>query len=97
MPKSGHMANQHGKIAAAAIVALLSGRQPNPEPLYNNTCYSFTSDREVIHVASVHRYDPQKKTMVTVPDSGGVSTAPNTLEGTYAFAWANAIWADALG
>ncbi|MCA7084677.1 NAD(P)/FAD-dependent oxidoreductase [Cupriavidus sp. DB3] len=97
MPKSGHMANQHGKIAAAAIVALLSGRQPNPEPLYNNTCYSFTSDREVIHVASVHRYDAQKKTMVTVPDSGGVSTAPNTLEATYAFAWANAIWADALG
>ncbi|MBY4946587.1 NAD(P)/FAD-dependent oxidoreductase [Cupriavidus respiraculi] len=97
MPKSGHMANQHGKVAAAAIVALLSGESPDPQPLYNNTCYSFTSDREVIHVASVHRYDPEKKTMVTVPGSGGVSSAPNTLEGSYAFAWANAIWADALG
>ena len=26
MPKSGHMANQHGKAAAAAIVELLNGR-----------------------------------------------------------------------
>lgn len=97
MPKSGHMANQHGKIAAAAIVALLSGREVNPEPLYNNTCYSYTSDREVIHVASVHRYDPEKKTMVSVPGSGGVSTAPNTLEASYAWAWAQAIWTDSLG
>lgn len=96
MPKSGHMANQHGKVAAAAIVALLAGRDVNAEPLYNNTCYSFTSDREVIHVASVHRYDAEKKTMVTVPGSGGVSTAPNTLEGDYAFAWARSIWADML-
>ncbi|MGY8526565.1 FCSD flavin-binding domain-containing protein [Paracidovorax citrulli] len=97
MPKSGHMANQHGKIAASAVVALLTGRQPNPEPLYNNTCYSFTSEQEAIHVASVHRYDAAKKTMVTVPGSGGLSTAPNALEGAYAQAWANTIWTDALG
>lgn len=97
MPKSGHMANQHGKVAASAVVALLTGRQPNPEPLYNNTCYSFTSEQEAIHVASVHRYDAAKKTMVTVPGSGGLSTAPNALEGAYAQAWANTIWTDALG
>jgi NADPH-dependent 2,4-dienoyl-CoA reductase/sulfur reductase-like enzyme len=97
MPKAGHMANQHGKVAAAAIVALLSGQPPNPEPLYNNTCYSFTSEREAIHVASVHRYDAAQKTMVTVPGSGGLSPAPSELEGTYGFAWANTIWADMLG
>ncbi len=97
MPKSGHMANQHGKVAAAAIVALLSGQAPNPAPLYNNTCYSFTSDREAVHIASVHRYDATQKTMVTVPGSGGLSTAPNALEGRYAQAWAQAIWADMLG
>ncbi|WP_354682741.1 NAD(P)/FAD-dependent oxidoreductase [Cupriavidus necator] len=97
MPKSGHMANQHGKVAAAAIVALLSGRAPDPQPLYNNTCYSFTSDREAVHVASVHRYDGAQKTMVTVPGSGGLSAAPNTLEGDYALAWAKTIWAEMLG
>ena len=96
MPKSGHMANQHGKTCAAAVVALLTGKEPNNAPIYNNTCYSFINEEEVVHVASVHRYDPEKKTMVTVPGSGGVSTAPNTLEGSYAMAWARNIWADTL-
>ncbi|WP_029046629.1 NAD(P)/FAD-dependent oxidoreductase [Cupriavidus sp. amp6] len=97
MPKSGHMANQHGKVAAAAIVALLSGRAPDPQPLYNNTCYSFTSDREAVHVASVHRYDAAQKTMLTVPGSGGLSDAPTTLEGVYALSWAKGIWSEMLG
>lgn len=96
MPKSGHMANQHGKVAAAAIVALLSGREPASLPIYNNTCYSFVSDTDVVHVASVHRYDAEKKTMLTVPGSGGLSPAANALEGHYAMAWARNIWADSL-
>ena len=96
MPKSGHMANQHGKVAAAAIVALLSGRAPNALPIYNNTCYSFVSDTDVVHVASVHRYDDAQKTMLTVQGSGGVSTAASELEGKYAMAWARNIWADSL-
>ena len=96
MPKSGHMANQHGKTCAAAVVALLTGKQPNAMPIYNNTCYSFVSDEDVVHVASVHRYDAAQKTMLTVPGSGGVSGAANELEGRYALAWARNIWADTL-
>lgn len=96
MPKSGHMANQHGKTCAAAVVALLMGKEPNPLPIYNNTCYSFVSDEDVVHVASVHRYDAAQKTMVTVPGSGGLSSAANELEGRYALAWARNIWADTL-
>ena len=96
MPKSGHMANQHGKTCAAAVVALLTGKAPNANPIYNNTCYSFVSAEDVVHVASVHRYDAEKKTMVTVPGSGGVSAGANELEGRYALAWASNIWADTL-
>ena len=96
MPKSAHMANQHGKTCAAAVIALLTGKAANPLPIYNNTCYSFVSDEDVVHVASVHRYDAAQKTMVTVPGSGGVSTAANELEGRYAMAWARNIWADTL-
>jgi NADPH-dependent 2,4-dienoyl-CoA reductase/sulfur reductase-like enzyme len=96
MPKSGHMANQHGKTCAAAVVALLKGKEPNPMPVYNNTCYSFVSEEDVVHVASVHRYDAEKKTMLTVAGSGGVSSAANELEGRYAMAWARNIWADTL-
>ena len=80
----------------ASMVAVLSGRDVNAMPVYNNTCYSFVSDSEVVHVASVHRYDAAQKTMVTVPGSGGLSPAPNELEGHYAMSWARNIWADTL-
>ncbi len=96
MPKSGHMANQHAKVAAAAVIALLRGESPNPSPVINNTCYSFVSDKQVIHVASVHRYDPEKKTMIVAPGASGVSAAPSELEGTYAESWGENIWADML-
>ncbi len=96
MPKSGHMANQHGKTCAAAVVALLTGKTPNDSPIYNNTCYSFVSDEDVVHVSSVHRYDAEKKTMLTVAGAGGLSSAANGLEGMYAHAWARNIWADTL-
>jgi sulfide dehydrogenase [flavocytochrome c] flavoprotein chain len=96
MPKSGHMANQHGKVAAAAIVELMHGRAPSQEPMMANTCYSFVNDKEVVHVASVHAYDAKDKTMKTVPGSGGLSAGPTELEGTYANAWAKTVWADML-
>ena len=96
MPKSGHMANQHGKTCAAAVLALLAGKAPNDMPIYNNVCYSFVSEEDVVHVASVHRYDAEKKTMLAVPNSGGVSSAANELEGRYAMGWAHNIWADTL-
>ena len=96
MPKSAHMANSHAKVAAAAIVAELSGLGLNPQPMLNNTCYSFIDAKNVIHVASVHEYVAAEKTFKTVATSGGVSSAPNELEGTYAWNWARTIWADTL-
>ena len=97
MPKSGHMANAHAKVAAAAVVARLLNVEVNPVPMLTNTCYSFVDDKSVIHVASVHRYDAGKKTFLTVPGSGGVSPGPSELEGHYALSWARNIWADTLG
>ena len=96
MPKSGHMANQHAKVCAAAVVALLAGQAPNPDPVLTNTCYSFVTDKDVIHVCSVHQYDKEKKTVLPVPNSGGVSTAMSELEGRYAWNWAKNVWADML-
>ncbi|WP_397412290.1 NAD(P)/FAD-dependent oxidoreductase [Polaromonas sp.] len=96
MPKSGHMANSHGKVVAAAVVAQLSGMEVNPNPVLTNTCYSFVNDKLVVHVASVHQYVAAEKTFKSVPGSGGVSAAPNELEGVYAWNWAQNIWADTL-
>ena len=96
MPKSGHMANQQAKVAAAAIIQLLKGEAVNATPVVMNTCYSFVTARDVVHVASVHQFDATEKTFKPVPGSGGVSSAANQVEGRYALSWADNIWADML-
>lgn len=96
MPKSGHMANSHAKVTAAAIVAELKGLPVNPHPMLTNVCMSFVDDTHVIHVASVHEYETTKKSFFTIGGSGGVSDARSDLEGRYAEAWAKNIWADML-
>ncbi len=96
MPKSGHMANQQAKLVAAAVIQQLKGEPVNPTPVLVNTCYSFVSAAEAVHVSTVHQYDAAEKTFKTVPGSGGLSPAANPMEGRYAFGWAENIWADTL-
>lgn len=96
MPKSGHIANQQAKLAAAAIVELVEGRPPAPAPTLLNTCYSFVDDRKAIHVATVHRYDAAQGTVLPVTGAGGLSSAASEEEGRYAAAWAHNIRADML-
>ena len=95
MPKSASMANNHGKVAAAAIVEILNGRRPAPVQILN-TCYSFVSQKEAIRVSSVHAWDEKDQTLKGVPGSGGVSAARSEAEGNYAWSWARNIWADSL-
>ena len=97
MPKSGHMANAHAKVAASAIVSELQGIPINPNPMLTNVCMSFVDDKHVIHVASVHEYIVAEKTFKTVGGSGGVSDVRSDLEARYADGWARNIWADTLG
>ncbi len=96
MPKSGHMANQHGKLAAAAIINLLSGQEPSQTPVVMNTCYSFVDAKNAFHVASVHQYDAATKAVQPVKGAGGVSVARSELEGKVALGWSKNIWADML-
>jgi sulfide dehydrogenase [flavocytochrome c] flavoprotein subunit len=96
MPKSAHLANQQAKLAAAAVLQLLQGEPVNAEPLVMNTCYSFVTPDEAMHVASVHRYDVAAQTMAAVPGAGGLSAAASRAEAAYARGWAENIWADSL-
>jgi sulfide dehydrogenase [flavocytochrome c] flavoprotein subunit len=97
MPKSGSMANQHAKVCASGVIALMTSQPVNQTPVMTNTCYSFVSDTEAVHVASVHAYDAKDKTLKTVPGAGGLSTAASEIEGAYGNIWAQNIWADMLG
>jgi NADPH-dependent 2,4-dienoyl-CoA reductase/sulfur reductase-like enzyme len=96
MPKSGHMAHDQAKVCAAAIVALLNDRAPQPEPQMTSLCYSFVSPTEAVRLASTHRYDAAQKTMVQAKGSVRVSQTRSEQEAADALKWAHDIWADML-
>jgi sulfide dehydrogenase [flavocytochrome c] flavoprotein subunit len=89
MPKSGFQANNHAKVVADAVIARLTGQPFNDSPIIANTCYSFVSATEAVHVASVHKWDAAQKTLVPVDGAGGLSRGAQGvggpgLEGRYA-------------
>ena len=96
MPKSGAMAFSQGKALAAALVAELSGKSPDPKPGLESTCYSFVDAKRAMHISSVHEYVAAEKTFVAVHGAGGSSDAPSQEEGSEAWRWAEAIWEGAL-
>jgi NADPH-dependent 2,4-dienoyl-CoA reductase/sulfur reductase-like enzyme len=96
MPKSGHMANSHAKVAAAAIVSMFEGWPVNPHPKLTNVCFSFLDETHAVHIASVHEYNTVERTFRTVAGSGGVSDVRNDLQGIHTWAWAQNIWSDML-
>jgi sulfide dehydrogenase [flavocytochrome c] flavoprotein subunit len=93
MPKSGHAANNQGKMTAAAIAAALNGWD-TPEPKLVNTCYSLVSPTYGISVAAVYQYRDGK--MQKVENAGGVSPSDadqfyRIEEARYARGWYDAI------
>jgi sulfide dehydrogenase [flavocytochrome c] flavoprotein chain len=97
LPKSGHMANQQAKVCAGAIAAKTLGFEVPSQPIIANTCYSFISATEAMHVAGVYKYDATKKSMVPVSGAGGLSQAPSVTEAIYAMSWVTNIMQDTLG
>lgn len=96
MPKSGYSANSEGKVAAAAIVAKLNGKEPG-DPSYVNTCYSLVTPDYGISVSLVAVLKDGK--IAAVPESGGVSpkeasAAFRKQEAAYAESWYQSVMAD---
>jgi len=76
---------------------IFAGRKPDPAPVVTNTCYSAGSDTVAFHVATVFRWDPEKKAMVPPKGANGVSKEESELEMAYMESWARNVWADTLG
>ncbi len=96
MPKSGYSANSQAKVCAAAVSALLMGKEPGT-PSYVNTCYSIVGEDYGISVAAVYRLaeDGSKITKV----SGGLtpmdaSAETRKREVAYAHSWFDNITSD---
>ncbi|MBK1701081.1 FCSD flavin-binding domain-containing protein [Thiococcus pfennigii] len=101
MPKSAYSANSQGKVAAAAVVMLLAGQEPQT-PAYLNTCYSLVGEDYGISVSAVYKMAADGSKIASVPDSGGVTPmdAPDwalAREAAYAHSWYNNIVADTFG
>lgn len=97
LPKSGHTANNIGKMAAAAIVSIFRGTK-TPLPSHVNTCYSLVAPDYGISIAAVYRLDGDGQ-LVGVKGAGGLSpseAAPiqRAQEAGYAQGWYDSITAD---
>jgi sulfide dehydrogenase [flavocytochrome c] flavoprotein subunit len=97
LPKSGHMANNIGKMAAASIVSAFRGSTRPPSSLVN-TCYSLVGPNYGISIAAVYRLD-EKGEIVSVKGAGGVSPKEanqnfRMQEARYAQGWYSSITDD---
>jgi sulfide dehydrogenase [flavocytochrome c] flavoprotein chain len=95
-PKSGSVANNTGKMCAYAMSEMFAGRQPDAAPVVTNTCYSGTGMGTAFHVATVFRWNEEKKSLIPPKDANGVSSEESELENAYMESWAYNVWADTL-
>lgn len=95
-PKSGSVANNTGKMCAYALSEIFAGRNPDPSPVVTNTCYSGTGQGTAFHVATVFRWNDEKKSLVPPKDANGISAEESELEMAYMESWAKNVWADTL-
>ncbi len=96
MPKSGYAANSEAKVCAAAVAAMLSGKEA-PTPSYVNTCYSIVGKDYGISVAAVYKLKADGSKIQKM--SGGLTStkadaATRKAEMKYAYSWYNNITAD---
>jgi len=98
MPKSGYAANSQGKVCAAAVVAMLEGKEPGT-PSYVNTCYSIIAEDWGVSIAAVYRLSEDGQTIADVEGAGGLtpmdaSDEAHRREVEYAYSWYNNIVQD---
>lgn len=54
-PKSGYSANSQAKVTAMAVVNALAGKEPDENPVWENTCYVLAGSQYGLFVADVFR------------------------------------------
>ncbi|KRW59733.1 NAD(P)/FAD-dependent oxidoreductase [Pseudomonas sp. TTU2014-080ASC] len=99
MPKSAYSANAQAKLAVAAILADLAGREAPPTAL-RNTCYSALTPEGSVSIAA--NYEVQQQRLIEMPGSLTLSpldgsAALRRQEADMARAWYASICADAWG
>ena len=70
-PKAGHIANQEAKVCADAMVRAFAGKNPDPSPVTNSSCYSPITADTASWLTAVFGFDAATGTMKVV---GGAAT-----------------------
>lgn len=95
-PKAGHIANQEAKVCADAIARLLSGRQPDPAPVTNSSCYSTITMTQAWWLHAVFQYDAAARAMAALPTATGASAGCSSGDFKDMNTWFNALMADSF-
>jgi len=93
LPKSGYAANSEAKVCAAAVAALLNGRQV-ASPSFSNGCYSVVGEDYAISILAIYRLSDDGKSIDKIANSGGTSPLNASVEKhklalQYAHSWYN--------
>ena len=70
LPKAGHVANQEAKICADAILRLLGGAAPDPQPVANSACFSPITAKTASWLTAVYQYDAATASMKVASNGG---------------------------
>jgi NADH dehydrogenase FAD-containing subunit len=84
-PKAGHIANQEAKTCADAIVRMLQGEEPDPNPVTNSACFTPITATTATWLSAVYQYDATTQKMVIPPqhNSGKAIAAPAATKENY--------------
>lgn len=103
LPKAGHVGNQEAKICADAIVRLLGGAQPDPQPVANSACYSPITANTASWLTAVYQYDAASTKMMVAANRGstvgaGAVEAASISSKNYRqmFTWFHTLMADSF-
>jgi sulfide dehydrogenase [flavocytochrome c] flavoprotein subunit len=96
MPKSAFAANSQAKVAVAAIIDLIEGREPGLPSLINH-CYSFLAPDYAISVTGVYEYSATEKGLVATATGETPMDADRSLEAKTATAWQQNFALDVFG
>ncbi|MBM3204067.1 cytochrome C, partial [Candidatus Woesearchaeota archaeon] len=90
MPKSAFASQSQARNCAAAVMALLQGREPTPPSLINH-CYSLVCPDEAISLTGTYEYSRQQKQLIVTASGQTPRQGDRRAEARYARSWYEAL------
>lgn len=95
-PKAGHIANQEAKTCSDAIIRFFGGKNPDPAPVTNSSCYSPITATEASWLTAVYAFDPASGTMKIVGGTPTEAASRSTDNYEEMFRWFNTLMSDSF-